>query len=212
MSIQYDFYKNPSIKGSKKRPNYHARIVPYGTTDTKQLAQKIHDRCTATPADVAAVLSSLTDVVVEELSNGNRVFIEGLGYLQIAPQCPSIQSTKEIRAESIQFKTVSFRPEITLKKRLRNIKFERTPYKNHSCNASWEQITEILHFYFSEHEHMTRTDFQHICWFTTSTANRRLKELVECGTLINIGAKRAPLYIAGKNLRDSQKKYSITID
>ncbi|MCD7850488.1 MAG: HU family DNA-binding protein [Parabacteroides sp.] len=205
MSVQYDFYKNPSPKDSKKRPRYHARVVPYGTTDTKRLAEKIHARCTATPADVAAVLSSLTDVIVEELSDGNRVYIEGLGYLQIVPQCPSIQSTKEIRAESIHFKTVSFRPEIALKGRLRTVQFERALRKNHSSNVSPEQTTALLRTYFAEHDHMTRTDFQRICWFTTSTANRRLKDLVECGKLSNIGAKRAPLYIAGENLQGSQE-------
>lgn len=197
MSIQYDFYKNPSPKGNNKHTRYHARVVPFGTTDTKKLAQKIHERCTATTGDVAAVLTSLTDVIVEELSNGYRVFIEGLGYLQVVPQCPPVQSTKEIRAESIQFKTVAFRPEIALKDRLRTVQFERTPHKNHSSNATPEQIDNLLTAYFSEHTHLTRTDFQKLCWFTTSTANRRLKILVDSGKLVNIGAKRAPLYVAG---------------
>ena len=34
---------------------YHARVVPYGTVDTHKLAQRIHSRCTVTPADVKAV-------------------------------------------------------------------------------------------------------------------------------------------------------------
>ena len=69
MAVQYDFYKNPSPKDSKKRVRYHARVVPYGTVDTNKLAQRIHSRCTVTPADVKAVLSSLSDVVIEELKD-----------------------------------------------------------------------------------------------------------------------------------------------
>lgn len=61
MAVQYDFYKNHSPKDSKKRVRYHARVVPYGTVDTNKLAQRIHSRCTVTPADVKAVLSSLSE-------------------------------------------------------------------------------------------------------------------------------------------------------
>ena len=92
MAVQYDFYKNPSPKDSQKPVRSHARVVPYGTVDTNKLAQRIHSRCTVTPADVKAVLSSLSDVVIEELKDGNRIHIEGLGYRQITLECPPIQS------------------------------------------------------------------------------------------------------------------------
>lgn len=200
MTAQYDFYKNPSPKDSKKRTRYHARVVPYGTTDTKDLAQQIHSRCTVTPADVKAVLSSLSDVIIEELKGGNRVHIDGLGFLQITLQCPSVQSPKEIRAESIHFKSVAFRPEAELKKRLRTTDFERVPDKNHSSELTEARIDLLLSSYFSTHPHMTRSDFQSLCGYTRSTANRRLKELREAGKLKNIGAKRASLYVAGERL------------
>ena len=79
MAVQYDFYKNPSPKDSKKRVRYHARVVPYGTVDTNKLAQRIHSRCTVTPADVKAVLSSLSDVVIEELKDGTVFISKGWG-------------------------------------------------------------------------------------------------------------------------------------
>ena len=192
MAVQYDFYKNPSPKDSKKRVRYHARVVPYGTVDTNKLAQRIHSRCTVTPADVKAVLSSLSDVVIEELKDGNRIHIEGLGYLQITLECPPIQSTKEIRAESIRFKSVAFRSEAELRKRLRIARFERAPRKNHSSG--------LLAGYFATHDHITRIGFQTLYGFTRTTANRRLKELRETGKIDYLGAARASIYIVGKNL------------
>lgn len=216
MPAQYDFYKNPSPKNSKRRIRYHARVVPYGTTDTQTLAELIHSRCTVTPADVKAVLSSLCDTVVEELSKGNRVYIEGLGYLQITLQCPPIQSPKEIRSESIHFKSVAFRPEAGLKKRLKNTRFERSPYKNHSNEISDTRIDELLTSYFAVHPYLTRLDFQRLCGYTLSTANRRLKVLREKGKLINIGARLSPLYEAGegwygKGEKTSQDSYENTV-
>ena len=38
MAVQYDFYKNPSPKENEGQTCYHARVVPYGTTDTVALA------------------------------------------------------------------------------------------------------------------------------------------------------------------------------
>ena len=201
MTVQYDFYKNPSPKDSKKRVRYHARVVPYGTVDTKELAQRIHSRCTVTPADVKAVLSSLSDVVIEELKDGNRIHIEGLGYLQITLECPPVQSPKEIRAESIRFKSVAFRPEAELKKSLRVSRFERVPRKNHSSGLmAGERLDALLAGYFAKHGHITRIGFQTLCGFTRTTANRRLKELREAGKIDCLGAARASIYVAGEKL------------
>lgn len=196
MSAKYDFYKNPSPKDSKKRTRYHARIVPQGTTTTDSLADKIQKRCTATKADVSAVLTSLADVVVEEMMEERRVYIKGLGYLMVTLQCPDIQSTKEIRSESIHFKSVAFRPEAELKKQLKNIKLERIKEKRHSSDLSAEQIDELLARHFAEKHILSRPDFERLCGYTRTTANRRLKDLLTAGKLQNIGFPRAPLYEA----------------
>ena len=201
MTAKYDFYKNPTPKGSTRRPRYHARVVTDGTTDSETLAKRVHARCTVTPADVKAVLSSLSDVIVDELQSGNRVYIEGLGYLQITLECPPIQSPGEVRAESIRFKSVTFRPEERLKKRLRATRFERVSHKHHSKELSADRVEELLASYFVSHSYLTRRAFQSLCGFTRSTANRRLKELREAGKLAFLGAARASMYVPGENLR-----------
>ena len=94
MAAKYDFYKTPVSKDSMKRPRFHARIVSSGTIDTDDLAKRIHGRCTVTPADVAAVLISLSEVTAEYLREGKRVHIDGLGYLQVTLQCPDRKSTR----------------------------------------------------------------------------------------------------------------------
>lgn len=205
MTVRYDFYKNPSPKGNKQQVRYHARVVPYGTTDSEALAKRIHDRCTVTPADVKAVLSSLSDVIVEELQSGNRVYIEGLGYLQLTLECPLVQSVKEVRAESIRFKSVAFRPEADLKKRLCVTRFERAPFKSHSKELSLDHVEKMLVSYFVSHPYLTRRTFQGFCGYTRSTANRRLKELREAGKLSCVGTARTSLYVPGVNLRVNEQ-------
>ena len=179
MAAKYDFYKTPVSKDSTKRPRFHARIVSSGTIDTDDLAKRIHGRCTVTPADVAAVLISLSEVTAEYLREGKRVHIDGLGYLQVTLQCPAVQSTHEIRSESIRFKSVAFRPEVELKDSLKTMTLERAKYKSHSRQLEPDRIDQLLASYFAEHEYMTRVAFQRLCGLTNSTASRRLHQFVE---------------------------------
>lgn len=195
MAAKYDFYKTPVSKDSMKRPRFHARIVSSDTIDTDDLAKRIHGRCTVTPADVAAVLISLSEVTAEYLREGKRVHIDGLGYLQVTLQCPAVQSTHEIRAESIRFKSVAFRPEVELKDSLKTMTLERAKYKSHSRQLGPERIDQLLASYFAEHEYMTRVAFQRLCGLTSSTASRRLHQFVEAGKLRDIGTRHQSLYV-----------------
>ncbi|RHJ95221.1 HU family DNA-binding protein [Parabacteroides bouchesdurhonensis] len=200
MTAYYDFYKNPNPKNNKKGIRYHARIVTNGTVSTQNLIRNIHNRCTLTPGDIRAVLTSLSEVIVEELQEGRRVNIEGLGYLQMTVECPDIESPKEIRAESVRFKSVAFRPEVELKKKLRFTPFERISHKSHSNERTVNEIDKLLLLHFHDHETLDRIQFQRLCGFTSATANRRLKELRTAGKIKNIAHPRHPLYKAGETL------------
>ena len=194
MSAIYDFYKNPNNKSVDKKTSYHARIVTNRTVSSEELATKIHARCSMTTADVKGVLSSLSDVIIQELKDGNRVYIEGLGYLQLTLSCPSIQKENEINAQSIQIKSVAFRPENKLKEQLKDIHLKRAEVKSHSKEYSVEETDKIISAYFQNNETLTRNTFEKLFGYTRTTANRRLKELVDSQKLHNIGLKRFPIY------------------
>lgn len=194
MSAQYDFYKNPEPGRKSQRPRLHARIVSNGTTDTETLAKDIHARCTLTTADVMAVLTSLSHVLVERLKDGERVYLKGLGYFQMTLQCPPVRSEKEIRAESIRFKSVAFRPEKDLKDELSVTRFERVKIKRHSKTHTEEEETTLLTDYFGIHNTLSRQDFQHLMNYTESTASRKLRQLVKDGKLRKEGLFRFPVY------------------
>ena len=179
MSAEYDFYKNPIPKGSNRKPRLHARIVPRGVITTEMLSEEIHDASSLTTGDVEA----------------KRIHIKGLGYLEMTLQCPPIKDPKEIRAESIQFKSVAYRREKALKKELSTTRFVRAVHKNHSKSRSETEIDNLLTIYFSTHEYITRLEFQQVCRFTKGTANRRLTEMVKAGKLKKEGLDRFPIYV-----------------
>lgn len=195
MSAEYDFYKNPIPSGSNRKPRLHARIVPRGTIGTEQLAEDVHSRCSLTTADVMAALLSLSDIIIERLKDGERIYIKGLGYFQMTIKCPPVKTAKEIRAESIQFKSVAFRPEAELKKELSTTQFVRAKYKNHSNKYSEIEVDGLLTSYFLKHDYILRIEFQQLCGFTKGTANRRLAELIKAGKLKKEGLYRFPIYV-----------------
>ena len=195
MSAEYDFYKNPIPKGSNRKPRLHARIVPRGVITTEMLSEEIHDASSLTTGDVEATITMLSKAIIRNLKQGKRIHIKGWGYLEMTLQCPPIKDPKEIRAESIQFKSVAFRPEIALKKELSTTRFVRAAHKNHSKSRSETEIDNLLTIYFSTHEYITRLEFQQVCRFTKGTANRRLTEMVKAGKLKKEGLDRFPIYV-----------------
>ncbi len=192
MGANYDFYQNPPSANGKKR--LHARVVSSRTIDTNELAEEIQDRSTVSTADVKATLVALTELVVSHFRDGHRIHIDGLGYFQVTLSCPPVRTPKDIRAESIRFKSVAFRPEKGLLKHLKGMTFVRTPLKVHSRGHAEDIIEERLTRYFSMNPTLSREDFQRLCGFTKTTANRRLKKLTEEGKLQKSGLYKFPVY------------------
>ena len=203
MPVNYDFYENPKLPGSTKRTRYHARVISKGTVSSEQLAEEIHERCSLSTADVAAALLALSQITAEKLKDGYNVHIEGIGHLQLTLQCPPIQSPKEIRAESIHFKSIAFRPSASLKRKLQATRFVRQEEKSHSKLRAEEEIDQRVADYFQQHETLTRAQFQSLCGLTYTTAVRHLKRLREAGKIINIASPRHPLYRRGDDSQES---------
>ena len=195
MSIEYDFYRNPNSQGTNKK-RYHARVVSGDRISTDELAEEIQNECSLTKADVKAVLIALGDKLAKHLGEGNKVYLEGIGYFQVNLKCKEeVRSTHAIRSENVEFKSVSYRADNELKKRLRNQKIQRSLKKVHSITMTEEEIDQALTEYFKMHETLTRHQFQTLCSQLKSTAHRILLKLVKDGKLRNVGTSHSPIYM-----------------
>ena len=203
MPVNYDFYKNPKLADKDEKTHLHARVVPKGTVSSDELAEEIHDRSTLSTADITATLVALADITAEKLRDGQRVYIKGIGYLQMTLQCPPVESESEIRAESVRFKSVAFRPDAQLKERLSTTHFVRQADKSHSKNYSTEEIDRLVARHFQQNETLTRNQFEALCGLTYTTAVRHLKRLREEGKIVNIASPRHPLYQKGDDLQET---------
>ena len=195
MPIQYEFYRNPNSQGTNKK-RYHARVVPAGRISTDRLAKEIQKECTLTVADVKSVLIALADKMSEHLGEGRKVYLEGIGYFQVNLRCKEeVRTIHAVRSENIEFKNVSFRADIDLKKNLKSQKIRRSRNKPHSMPMTEKEIDEKLTEHFASNPILTRRDFEFLCQQVKSTACRLLRKLVEAGKLKNVSTPRNPVYV-----------------
>jgi predicted histone-like DNA-binding protein len=198
MAIHYEFYESPSLDGKEKK-NYHPRVVTFGKITTEQLAREIQYESSLTRADVKAVLTSLADKLAEHLAEGQKIHLEGIGYLSVSLQCDKeIHNHEDMKRAPVAFKSVNFRADEELKKKLRVAKLERSTIRPHSMPLSNEEIDAKLAEHFATQPIITRRQFQHLCLMRESTAHRHIHRLVEEGKLQNVSSSRNPVYIAGK--------------
>ena len=195
MSIEYDFYRNPNSQGTNKK-RYHARVVSSDRITTDELAEEIQNECSLTITDVKAVLIALGDKLAKHLGEGSKVHLDGIGYFQVNLQCKEeVCTTRSVRSENVEFKSVSYRADNELKKHLKKQKIQRSQTKIHSVEMTEEEIDRKLMDYFKTHDALTRSQFEVLCTQVKSTAHRILQKLVKDGKLKNVSTKQHPVYM-----------------
>ena len=195
MSIEYDFYRNPNSQGTNKK-RYHARVVSSDRITTDELAEEIQNECSLTITVVKAVLIALGDKLAKHLGDGSKVHLEGIGYFQVNLQCKEeVRTTRSVRSENVEFKSVSYRADNELKKHLKKQKIQRSQTKIHSVEMTEEEIDQKLTDYFKTNDTLTRSQFEVLCTQVKSTAHRILQKLVKDGKLKNVSTKQHPVYM-----------------
>ena len=195
MSIEYDFYRNPNSQGTNKK-RYHARVVSSDRISTDELAEEIQKECSLTITDVKAVLIALGDKLAKHLGEGSKVHLEGIGYFQVNLQCKEeVRTTRSVRSDNVEFKSVSYRADNELKKHLRNQKIQRSQTRIHSREMTEEEIDQKLSDYIKTHDTLSRSQFEVLCTQVKSTAHRILQKLVKDGKLKNVSTKQHPVYM-----------------
>ncbi len=195
MAIEFDLYENPG-KDEADSLKLHAKVITKDLITTKNLRESINRKCTASPADVAAVLTALSDELFEALNNGYSVHFDGLGYFSLSLRCAPDVNPKHVTASDVSVKGIKFVPDKGLMDKFKVADLQRTTDKSrHSEKMNDEEVMKRLETYFAENEYMQRKDFERLTGFNLSKASRYINRLVDSGVLKNIASKFHPLYI-----------------
>ncbi len=154
MAAKYDFKTSPDIQGDKEQPTLYPQIVVSGTKDLTDLAKDVARRSTIKEGTVLGLFCDLESIIANYLADGYNVRLGELGTFSAALTCRKVTDKHEIRAASVHFDNVKFKPTRQFRKEIRaKGELERAEYgfRISSSQYSEEERFALLTAYLKEH-------------------------------------------------------------
>jgi predicted histone-like DNA-binding protein len=111
--------------GINDKELYYAVPVGSGLVGTREIAQRLADRSTLTPADIRATLIGLVEVMETYLHNGYSVKLDDLGVFRLSVTSEGYVSPEECMPHRVRAAKLCFRADTQIKKNLKQVRFER---------------------------------------------------------------------------------------
>ena len=181
MTTNYKLVKNLSARKSDGKVLYHARYVPEKTVRTDELTNQVRERTALSPADLKAALQVLQDLIVDSLSNGRNVELEGIGTFSVVLAHRPLED-KKVRAESIHFLDVHFRSSSKLRERLQHMLLRRVDAETPSVLTDAEREERTLS-YLQDHPYITGREYASLNECGRTKASADLRQMLEKGKL-----------------------------
>ena len=126
MSIKYKIIERgqPGVTGGGVK-KYYASPVMNGELTLADLIKAIEKICTASGADIRAVLYALVDVSIDELAKGTIVRLGDLGSLRVSLSSEGKDTAEEVNANAIRSTSVIFTPGTRIKDMLSVTKYQK---------------------------------------------------------------------------------------
>lgn len=109
MSVKYRKVVN-NRKGSATKGKIYGRAVVTDVVYTKQIAEKITQRCTVTEPDVLAVINALETEIANHLAQSIRVVLDGFGSFKVGLTTTPADTAKKFTSNNIKGMHVIFQP------------------------------------------------------------------------------------------------------
>lgn len=207
MSAKYTFYKNPPLKKGEEEETLYAKVVSQGRFGTEALAQEIADTCSFSTAVVKGMLDALSKRLEQHLKYGETVELEGIGTFSITLKCPKgITDPKQIRAESISFGNVVYRPSPKLKQNMRTITLNRATLPKRKEMPEEERLNRILVELTEKRRLLSSTDCMLLNSCSRYRALKDLKKLFDEDKLTRLGRGKQNYYVLREDWTKIKRK------
>ena len=197
MDLKYDIYNISNVAGSGEQRKY-VRLKQQKAMTASELEATIQNRCSLTKGDVAAVLTELRDIAVQEFAMGRRFYIPEIGYfsLSIGLDMPEDNPDKKITGKEVRLRGINFRPEAKFLQEVgRNIHhIVRSEYTSQSRKYDEEKLWAKLQEYFQTNRYITIRLMCNQFGLSRHIAQKWLNHFIEKGLMIKDGSPHAPIY------------------
>lgn len=132
MSIPYVVRKKVISVGDQKKALWYAaskKLQKRGGKTEKDVAALIQQRTGFHRGEVEGILSVLTDIIEEELSEGFSVTIRGLGSFQTAVTSKGFEHPEDVLPNQVEVLRIYFIADRKLTQRIKKTPCSRIPFK-----------------------------------------------------------------------------------
>ncbi len=114
MSVTIKLYKNNNETMMGTFGKIYGRAVVGSTVGTDTLAELIQENCSVKKSDVRAVLTELKSVIKQQLQDGHRVELEGLGAFRVGISTDGVDTADDFSVANVKHARILFQPEKTM--------------------------------------------------------------------------------------------------
>jgi len=125
MSVFYKVVRKKNPTKPLEEGKFYAQAMVTGEVSIDKLCERISRVSTASRGDVAVVLSSLADEVIDTLEQGNSVRLGDLGTMRISLSSTGEEDQGDVSALNIRKGKIIFTPSMLLKARINRLSFKQ---------------------------------------------------------------------------------------
>lgn len=193
----YDLKKKPSLTTKEGEEVYYAQAITAGTISADEFVALVAQQSGFRKGDIEGMLLSVFDTATCYINQGFRVEVGEFGYFTGKVKGKRLVAKKtDIRAQSIHFNNVNFRPSAKFKKALDG-ELSRIPtlHFRRSSDLSMEQLESLLMNYLDEHHFINIVACSSLTKRLRWKAAQDLKYFVEKGLIESHGRGNQKHYI-----------------
>lgn len=197
MEIKYDIHtlKNVSGEGGQKKYVSLQRQEPL-TED--ELEKRIEECCSLTRSDVKGVLIELRRLAVEQLQQGSRFYLPGLGWLSLTAGLSSAAQADgyKITGNDIYPRAIRFKPEDRFYKEvISHTRFVKAKLASESVAYTEDSLWSRVDEYITRNGFITCRAMQQEFGLSRYIANKWLTTFIAEGRLRKAGNPRNAIYL-----------------
>lgn len=127
MSYYYRAKKKKFKKEGKEKEQYFAVGKSIRLVGLEEIAKEIGAKSIAKDSTIVPVLMELSKVMIDRLTNGYHMKLDGIGTFGISITSKGFDKATEITPKEVKFSKLTFRPDPKIVKKLKQMHYEKEP-------------------------------------------------------------------------------------